>query len=190
MGLASRQGTNLQAVLDASANHRLPVRVKAVISHAKDAPSLERARRARVPAYTLVPIAGESREEFDSRLADVVGNYDPDLVVCAGWMRLLSDAFLYRFPQETINLHPALPGQFPGLHAIRRAYESFSRGEIHETGATVHKLTEAIDDGPVIASEIVSMLRGEPFDRFAMRMHATEHHVLVEALAKLCHTAA
>ena len=126
----SGNGSNLQAILDACASGELNAQVVAVISNKRDAFGLERAQRANVPAIAKPKPKEQDRRDYDAELADLVASYQPDWVVLAGWMRVLSAAFLDRFPQHVMNLHPALPGTFPGTHAIERAYEAYRAGEI------------------------------------------------------------
>lgn len=184
--LLSGNGSNLQAILDACAGSRLPASVAAVISNKPEAFGLERARRAGAPAIAFPPLAGESRREYDSRLANLVANYNPDYIVLAGWMRLLSSNFLSVFPNRVINLHPALPGTFPGTHAIERAYAAWQNGQTDRSGVMVHLVPdEGVDDGPVLASQEIPFHTGETLEQFEARVHAVEHRLLVETLAQV-----
>jgi len=107
-------------------------------------------------------------------------------VVLAGWMHLLSDQFLSRFPARVVNLHPALPGTFPGTHAIERAYAAYQRGEITHTGIMVHLVPdEAVDAGPVVAQEEIPILPADSLPDLEERVHAVEHRLLVQALRRL-----
>jgi phosphoribosylglycinamide formyltransferase-1 len=181
--LISGNGSNLQAILDACADQTLPASVVAVISNNPDAFGLTRAQKAGVPAIAFPKTDGEPRRDYDSRLAALVSTYAPDYVILAGWMRLLSSNFLSSFPNRVINLHPALPGAFPGTHAIERAYEAFLRGEIDRTGVMVHLVPdEGVDDGPVLATQEIPFQPGEPLEQFEARVHAVEHRLLVETL--------
>jgi folate-dependent phosphoribosylglycinamide formyltransferase PurN len=105
--------------------------------------------------------------------------------VLAGWMHVLSPAFLDRFPGRVINLHPALPGTFPGVEAIRRAYEANQRGEIGESGCMVHYAVPEVDAGAVIAQARVPFIAGETLADFEARMHTAEHRLIVEAIGRL-----
>ncbi|WP_287408253.1 phosphoribosylglycinamide formyltransferase [Oceanithermus sp.] len=182
--LASGRGTNLQALLDTCAAGGLAARVVLVVS---DQPSraLERARGAGVPALFFPREKGVLREAYDRRLAAFVAAAEPDLVVLAGWMRILTPAFLDRFPGRVINLHPALPGAFPGLNAIRRSYEAFRRGEVKSGGVMVHHVVPEVDAGPVIVSEPVPVEPDDTLERFEARVHAVEHRLLVEAVRRV-----
>ena len=183
--LISGNGTNLQAILDACASESLPARVTAVISNKNDAYGLERARRTGVPAVVQPKTKEQDRRDYDSLLADVVAYYGADWVILAGWMRVLSSNFLNRFPDRVINLHPALPGTFPGTHAIERAFEAFGRGEIRVTGVMVHLVPdEGVDSGPVLAQEEVPINRDDTLETLEMRVHSVEHRLLVDAIRK------
>jgi formyltetrahydrofolate-dependent phosphoribosylglycinamide formyltransferase len=184
--LISGGGTNLQAILEACASGILPAQVCAVISNKGDAYGLERARRAGIPAQELPQLKDEDRRTYDARLADQVARYHPDWIVLAGWMRILSAAFLERFPRRVINLHPALPGTFPGTHAIERAYTAFRDGAIRSTGVMVHFVPdEGIDNGPVLGQAEVAIQADDTLETFEARIHATEHRLLVETLRRI-----
>jgi formyltetrahydrofolate-dependent phosphoribosylglycinamide formyltransferase len=184
--LISGNGTNLQAMLDACTAGRLPARVCAVVSNKSDAFGLERARRAGVPAIARPKAREQDRREYDSQLAELVASFQPDWIVLAGWMRILSSNFLDRFSSRVINLHPALPGTFPGAHAIERTFEAFQRGEISETGVMVHLVPdEGVDCGPVLAQEAVPIIRNDTMESLEERIHSVEHRLLVETIGKV-----
>lgn len=184
----SGSGTNLQALIDAAQGGELDAEIVLVVSNRQAAYGLERARRAGIPTlhFPLKPYreAGKQREAYDADLAAHVAAAKPDLVVLAGWMHVLSQAFLDRFTQRVINLHPALPGMFPGTHAIERAFEAFQRGEIAESGCMVHVAVPEVDAGPVVAQMAVPMYSGDTLTDFEARMHATEHVLIVEAVRR------
>lgn len=183
----SGSGTNLQALIDAVRDGRLAAEIVLVVSNRQEAYGLQRAQSAGIPTlyFPFKPYreAGKSREAYDADLAVAVARYKPDFVVLAGWMHILSPAFLTPFAQQVINLHPALPGTFPGTHAIERAFEAFQRGEISQSGCMVHYTVPEIDAGPVIAQTVVPFLAGDSLTDFETRLHQAEHHLLVEAMA-------
>jgi phosphoribosylglycinamide formyltransferase-1 len=184
--LISGNGTNLQAILDACAAGSLPAQVMAVICNKSDAFGLERARRAGIPAIAMPKPKEQDRREYDSLLADSVAAYRPDWVILAGWMRVLSSNFLDRFPRRVINLHPALPGTFPGTHAIERAFDAFQRGEIKTTGVMVHLvLDEGVDSGPVLGLEEVGIKKDDTPETLETRVHEVEHRLLVDTIRKV-----
>lgn len=188
--LISGNGSNLQTILDATRQRILDAQVVAVISNRKDAFGLQRAEKAGVPThyFPLKPWleAGKERRAYDAELARIVASYTPDLVVLAGWMLILSAEFLDRFPWRVVNLHPALPGAFPGAHAIEDAYAAYKRGEIRKTGVMVHLVPdEGVDVGPVIESEEVSISPNDTLESLQTRIHLVEHRLLIAALARL-----
>lgn len=184
--LISGNGSNLQAILDACTSGELPASVVCVISNKADAYGLIRAKDAGVEAIHFAKLANETRQEYDKRLANYVTTKQPDYIILAGWMRILSSAFLSSFPNKVINLHPALPDTFPGTHAIERAFEAYGRGEIDHTGVMVHLVPdESVDNGPVLATEIVSINKEDTLETLEARVHQTEHGLLVDILKRM-----
>lgn len=189
--LVSGNGSNLQAILEACAGQGgvtppLPASVVAVISNKSDAFALTRAAKANVPTMVLAKAADIDRRAYDALLAGYVASFRPDYVILAGWMRILTSDFLNRFSNKVINLHPALPGTFPGTHAIERAYEAWQKGEIDHTGVMVHLVPdEGVDSGPVLGTQEIFFQAGELPEQFEERMHEVEHKLLVETLKKV-----
>lgn len=189
--LISGFGSNLQAIIDAVEEERLPgVEVAVIVSNRREAYGIKRAVRHGVPVvyFPLAPYtkAGRPRREYDADLASIVQAFDVSWVVMAGWMHILSDAFLSHFPSRVVNLHPALPGTFPGTHSIERAYEAHQRGEIDHTGVMVHLVPdEEVDAGPVVAQEVVPIRPQDSLDDLEGRIHTVEHRLLVRALRDL-----
>ncbi len=182
----SGNGSNLQAILDACKNGELKADVRAVISNKPEAYGLERARLAGIPSIVKAKNKEQTREAYDAQLADLAAAYQPDLIVLAGWMRVLSMAFLHRFSGKVINLHPALPGTFAGVNAIERAYLAFKNGEITHTGVMVHYVPdESVDLGPVIKQQIVPIYPQDSLQDLEYRVHACEHELLVESIKQL-----
>lgn len=181
--LISGNGSNLQAIMDAIRAGSLPAEIKAVVSNTRDAYGLERAWLAGIPAVVKPKLKTQEREVYDAELADLVLSYQPDLVVLAGWMRILSMAFIGHFPNCIINLHPALPGTFPGVNAIERAWQAFQEGQIDHTGVMVHLVPdEGVDLGPVLAQKQVGIFPNDTVDDLTNRVHQCEHELLVAAL--------
>jgi formyltetrahydrofolate-dependent phosphoribosylglycinamide formyltransferase len=189
--LVSGFGSNLGAILDAVEDGQLPgVEVALVVSNHRDAYGIQRAIEHGVPVvyYPLAPYrrAGRPRTDYDRDLAALVGVFDVTWVVLAGWMHVLSAAFLDAFPSRVVNLHPALPGTFAGTHAIERAYRAYQEGEISQTGVMIHLVPDpAVDAGPVVAQEEVPIHPGESLGELEARIHAVEHRLLVRALRQL-----
>ncbi|MFN3334078.1 MAG: phosphoribosylglycinamide formyltransferase [Caldilinea sp.] len=188
--LISGNGSNLQALIDAIRMKVLDAEIVLVVSNRKDAFGLVRAEKAGIPTRYLplkpYTAAGRTRADYDADLAQIVAEAAPDWIVLAGWMHILSRAFLDRFPYRVVNLHPALPGKFPGAHAIEEAFAAFQRGEIKQTGCMVHLVPdEAVDAGPVIGVAEVPIYRTDTLEMLANRMHQAEHKLLVQSLQRL-----
>ena len=180
--LISGNGSNLQALIDNVASGDLDTEIAVVVSSQPDAYGVQRAQQAGVPVEVLSPDDDVDRDQFDIRLADIVIAYQPDLVVLAGWMLILGAGFLDRFPDTVINLHPAMPGAFPGTKAIERAHEAFHRGEIKHTGVMVHRVVAEVDAGPVVVAEPVPIFPDEPVAELEERIHLVEHNLIVAAV--------
>lgn len=188
--LISGSGTNLQAILDACAAGELAAHVAAVVSNVGDAYGLERARRAGVATHVLIKRKAQDRREYDAALAALVKPYDPDFIVLAGWMRILTSAFIAQFPDRIVNLHPALPGTFPGVNAIERALDAYNAGAVRETGVMVHRVPdEGVDSGPVLAQAVIPIVPGDTVESLSARVHTVEHRLLVDTLRQLVQAA-
>lgn len=186
----SGNGTNLQAIIDAIRMRVLRAEIVLVVSNRQDAFGLERAARAGIPTqvHALKPYqdAGRGRVEYDADLAALVAPFRPDWIVLAGWMHILSAAFLGQFPYRVVNLHPALPGQFPGAHALEEAFAAYQAGKIKKTGCMVHLVPdEAVDAGPVIGTADVPIYPTDTLETLTRRMHQAEHMLLIQSLVRL-----
>lgn len=185
--LASGTGTNLQAIMDACTTNVLAADVVAVISNKCDAHALQRAHNAGIEAVCLGKEQAEPRRDYDTRLAAQVSQFNPDYVVLAGWMLLLSANFLDHVGCPVINLHPALPGELPGINSIERAHSEAIRGERMRSGVMVHFVpNEGVDNGPVIATVEIPVSAQDSLGDFTKRVHEAEHKLLVDALIQLC----
>jgi phosphoribosylglycinamide formyltransferase 1 len=171
--LVSGNGTNLQALIDDG----LPI--SAVAANRKDAFALVRARDAGIPTATFSLDCYASREERDLVMASWLEEHGVELVVLAGYMHLLTEPFLRRFPERIVNVHPSLLPAFPGAHAIRDAVAAGA----DPTGVTVHYVDEGLDSGPVLAQEPVPL---EPKATLEERIHAVEHKLLPRVVRELC----
>lgn len=178
--MVSGNGSNLQAILDAQSDGRIEAEITGVVSNNPGAYALERARQANVPTVVL-PHEGRRRADYDQELALTVSEIGADLVVLAGWNRLLTSHFVSH--HTTINLHPARPGAFPGLGAIEKAFAAYTEGRISEGGVMVHYVPdEGVDDGPVIGWRAVAFKDNDTLESYEQRVHATEHELLVECI--------
>lgn len=177
MVLASGSGSLAQALLDADG----PGRVVAVVSDRPGVGALERARAAGVTAEVVAPGDHADRAAWDEALAGAVAAHEPDLVISAGFARLLGAAFLARFGGRTINTHPALLPAFPGAHPVR---DTVAHG-VKVTGATVHLVDAGVDTGPVLAQEAVGVLADDTEESLHERIKVVERRMLVETVAAL-----
>jgi phosphoribosylglycinamide formyltransferase-1 len=171
--LVSGEGSNLQALLD----EELPV--VAVASNRPDVRALERAHEAAVPAAVFELDGFADREQRDTTMANWLQEQGVRLVVCAGYMHLLTEPFLERFPERIVNVHPSLLPDFPGARAIDDALAA----GVEVTGVTVHLVDSGLDTGPIVRQERVPV---EPRESLVERIHAAEHRVLPEAVRDLC----
>lgn len=179
--LASGRGSNLQAILDAIAAGALAARVVGVFSDQPDCHALARATAAGVPALAWRRRDFGSRAQFDESLFNAIAAVQPDLIVCAGYMRIISAAAVRRFSGRMINIHPSLLPNYPGLDTHARALAAGER----EHGASVHVLVPALDAGPVLAQARVPVHAGDTPDALAQRVLAREHPLLVQCLAAI-----
>ncbi|TBV03446.1 phosphoribosylglycinamide formyltransferase [Stutzerimonas kirkiae] len=168
--LISGAGSNLQALIDSLGN-RNPARIRAVISNRADAYGLQRARQAGIETRVLQPRDYPDRDGFDDALADLIDGYSPDLVVLAGFMRILGPAFVRRYHGRLLNIHPSLLPKYKGLDTHRRALEAGDS----EHGCSVHFVTEELDGGPLALQAVVPILAGEGLENLAQRVHEQEH---------------
>ena len=171
--LISGRGSNMESLLAAVADGSLPVRVAAVLANRADAKGLATAAAAGVATRVVDHTAFACREDFDAALAASIDSFAPDLVVLAGFMRILSDGFVRHFSGRLINIHPSLLPSFPGLHTHQRALDEGVR--VH--GCTVHFVTPALDHGPIIVQAAVPVVDGDDAVRLAARVLAQEHRV-------------
>lgn len=187
--LASGNGTNCQALIEACGQAAIDAEIAAVISNNPDAYVIERAALADIPAVIVEHRASEpERRSFeDERLIETIEGFEPDLVVLAGWMRILGATTTQRFP--IVNLHPALPGELAGVNAIDRAFAEWQAGQRRSTGVMVHWVPDAgVDTGPAIVSETVDFLASDTADSFEKRMHLVEHRLIVEGVKEALNT--
>lgn len=177
--LISGQGTNLQALIDDGASPDASFEVVAVFSDRADAHGLERARSAGIAAHHIDPKAFADRTRFDAALADAVDEYEPGLVVLAGFMRILSPAFVDRFDGRLLNIHPSLLPKFKGLHTHRRV---LAEGETKH-GATVHLVTAELDDGQPIMQYRIDIRADDTEDSLEARVHEGEYLIYPRTVA-------
>lgn len=176
--LISGRGSNMEALVRARDQGKLPVNIAAVVSNRADAQGLAIAAAAGIRTAVLDHKAFPSREAFDAGLAECIDAFAPDLVVLAGFMRILSEGFVRHYEGRLLNIHPSLLPAFPGLHTHRQALEEGVR--IH--GCTVHFVTPALDHGPVVLQAAVPVLDGDDEESLAARVLAQEHRIYAQAV--------
>ncbi len=179
--LASGTGNTLQALLDATADASFGAEVVAVGTDRPGVRALERAEAAGVPTFTVALADCPDRDAWNSALADAVDACAPDLVVCAGFMRLLSADFLARFPNRVVNTHPALLPSFPGAHAVA---DALAYG-VRVSGVTVHFVDEGVDTGPVVAQAAVPVEQDDDEASLHARIQGVEQPLYVDAIGRL-----
>ncbi|EME60623.1 phosphoribosylglycinamide formyltransferase [Amycolatopsis decaplanina] len=179
--LASGSGTLLQAVLDAVEKPDFPAKVVAVGADRTGIEALTRAERAGVPSFAVRMADHPDRAAWDKAITEAVAAYQPDLVVSAGFMKILGAEFLARFPGRVINTHPALLPSFPGAHAVADALAM----AVKVTGSTVHFVDAGVDTGPIIAQEPVIVEPDDDEHVLHERIKAVERRLLVETIEKL-----
>ncbi len=171
--LISGNGSNLQAIIDACKQKKINGTIRAVFSNKADAFGLERAREANIPAHALLASQFASREAFDRELMQEIDAYAPDIVVLAGYMRILSPAFVAHYTGRLINIHPSLLPKYPGLHTHRQVLENGD--DVH--GTTVHFVTDELDGGPVILQAQVPVFEGDTEEDVTARVQTQEHAI-------------
>ncbi len=172
--LISGRGSNMQAIVEAN----LPLRIAAVISNKADATGLEYAQAKGIATAVVDHRPHATREAFDAELMRCIDAYAPDLVVLAGFMRILSDGFVQHYAGRLINIHPSLLPAFPGLATHRRALEAGVK--IH--GCTVHFVTPVVDHGPIVVQAAVPVKHGDTAQSLAARVLQQEHQIYPQAL--------
>jgi formyltetrahydrofolate-dependent phosphoribosylglycinamide formyltransferase len=189
--LISGNGSNLQAIIDAVDAGNLPgAEIALVVSNRREAYGIKRAIKHGIPlayfpklSYTK---AGRPRSDYDADLARIVQGFGVEWVVQAGWMHIFTQSFIQHFPNRIVNLHPALPGMFPGRHSIEEAFEAYQQGNIEHTGVMIHLVPdEAVDAGPVVAQVEVPILPEDSLEDLETRIHGVEHTLMIDALRQL-----
>ena len=180
--LISGSGTNLQAIIDACDASKIPGNINAVISNKSEAYGLTRASNASINNHVLSHKEYDSRELYDNALIEVIDRYRPDVVVLAGFMRILTDAFVEHYKGKLINIHPSLLPKYQGLNTHQRAIDAGDK----EHGCSVHFVTEELDGGPVILQAKVPVFETDDAEELAGRVHVQEHQVYPLVVKWLC----
>jgi phosphoribosylglycinamide formyltransferase-1 len=176
--LISGKGSNLQAIIDATHESDYPAQVVAVISNRPDAYGLQRARAADISTEILEADGFPNRNSYDQALMQLIDTYQPDLVVLAGFMRILSDDFVHHYAGRMLNIHPSLLPKYKGLNTHQRVLEAGDK----QHGASVHLVTPSLDDGPVILQSSIEVLPEDTAESLAQRIHQIEHQIYPQAI--------
>ncbi|WP_339405374.1 phosphoribosylglycinamide formyltransferase [Pseudomonas helleri] len=171
--LLSGTGSNLQALIDSEDVKDSPATLRAVISNRADAYGLQRAKDAGIATRVLDHKAFEGREAFDAALIEVIDTFKPQLVILAGFMRILSADFVRHYQGRLLNIHPSLLPKYKGLHTHQRALDAGDR----EHGCSVHFVTEELDGGPLVVQAVIPVESDDSAQRLAQRVHAQEHRI-------------
>jgi len=171
--LISGGGTNLQAIIDACTDNNYPAKVVGVVSNKAEAYGLTRAQDADIKTVALSHKAFDSREDYDQALIKEIDTFAPDLIVLAGFMRILTPSFVQHFQGKLINIHPSLLPKYQGLNTHQRAIDAGDK----EHGVSVHFVTEELDGGPVILQAKVPVFEGDNIDDLSARVHEQEHRI-------------
>jgi len=180
--LISGSGTNLQAIIDACSQQKIPGKINAVVSNKSEAYGLTRAANADINTHILSHKEFESRELYDQALIEVIDKYDPQVVVLAGFMRILTAGFVEHYKGKLINIHPSLLPKYQGLNTHQRAIDAGDE----EHGCSVHFVTEELDGGPVILQAKVPIFESDDADELAQRVHVQEHLIYPLVVKWLC----
>ena len=176
--LISGNGSNLQAIIDNIKHHQLPAKIVAVISNKADAYGLERAKNAGIEHRVLSQIDYSDRHQYDQALQELIDGYQPDLIILAGFMRILSNEFVEHYLNKMMNIHPSLLPKYKGLNTHQRALDAGDK--VH--GCSVHFVTPELDDGPVILQATVPIEENDTAETLAKRVHEQEHRIYPEAI--------
>ncbi len=176
--LISGSGSNLQSIIDHIEKGKLTAVIKVVISNNPDAFGLQRAKKHALPAVILNQKDFKSRDDFDENLISILRQNEVDLVILAGFMRIISGAMLRAFPHKIMNIHPALLPSFPGLHAQKQAFDY----GVKVSGCTVHFVDEGVDTGPIIIQGVVPVYDDDTDDTLAEKILKEEHRIYPQAI--------
>lgn len=176
--LISGNGSNLQAIIDAIESGNINAKIACVISDKPDAYGLQRAAKHQIPCEVVVKNINETREQYDMRLVSVINHYQPELIVLAGFMRILSKNFVEAYNGKLINIHPSLLPKYPGLHTHKQVLQNGDS----EHGCTIHYVTEEVDGGPIIAQAKLQVNPDDTEETLKQRVHVLEHQLYPEVI--------
>lgn len=176
--LVSGSGSNLQSIIDHINRKQLDAEIKIIISNNPEAYALERAKKHHIPSIVVNNAEYPNRDEFDKKMVEILRFHEVDLVILAGFMRVLTPGFIKAFPKRVMNIHPALLPSFPGLHAQRQAFDY----GVKFSGCTVHFVDEGVDTGPIIIQAVVPVYDHDTEESLAERILKEEHRIFPRAI--------
>lgn len=181
--LGSGNGSNCQAIIDAINDSKLNANVSCIISDVKDARILTRAKHNQIPSYFIdcSPFRTVLKDDAERNLISILKEHEPDIIVLAGFMRIIKSEFLSLYPNKIINIHPSLLPKFPGLNAGKQALDA----GVSETGCTVHYVDDGIDTGKIILQKKVLISKNDSIESLMEKIHQAEHSTLIKALQKI-----
>jgi len=181
--LGSGNGSNCQAIIDAINDGKLNANVSCIISDVKDARILTRAQHNQIPSYFIdcLPFRTVLKDDAEKNLISILKEHEPDIIVLAGFMRIIKSEFLSLYPNKIINIHPSLLPKFPGLNAGKKALDA----GVSETGCTVHYVDDGIDTGKIILQKKVPISKDDTIESLMEKIHKAEHLTLIKALQKI-----
>ena len=180
---ASGSGSNFEAIVKAVQRGEISAEIVLLVCDQPDAYVLERAKNFGIPTLVLSPKDDPTKAAYEAKILEKLQALEVDLIVLAGYMRLVGETLLSAYPDKMVNIHPSKLPDFPGKDAISRAYESGAR----ESGVTVHYVDAGMDTGPIIAQEVVAIDEGDTVESLEEKIHKIEHALYVRTLARLCH---
>lgn len=178
---ASGNGSNFQAILDAIHRNELDATIRLLVCDRQNAYAIQRAKQAGIPTFVFTAKNYESKEKYELEIINELSSHNVDLIVLAGFMRLIGPTLLDSFRGKIVNVHPSFLPLFPGKDAIGQALEA----NVESTGVTVHFVDEGMDTGPIIAQEKIEIERGETRETLEQKIHEVEHVLYVQTLKKL-----
>jgi len=179
--LASGNGSNFEIIAQAVKEKEIEAEIVLLFSDHSDAYVLERGKKFKVPSESFVLKEFPDKKAYESALLELLKSYNVELVVLAGYMRIIGKDLLRAFPNRIVNIHPALLPNFPGLHGIKDAYEA----GVKETGVTIHYVDSGVDTGPIIAQEKVQVSEEDTLSDLETKIHQVEHRLYPQVLAKI-----
>ena len=179
--LISGKGSNMRVIIEKCKEQKIPANVTVVFSDKADAPGLKTAKEFGVDTLTFSPKEFNSFDEYETRLADSLHKYNPDLIICAGYMRILKNTMLTKYKGKLINIHPSLLPAFPGLNAQKQALEYGAQ----VSGCTIHFVDEGVDSGPVILQGVTRVEENDTVETLSQKISRLEHELYWQAITKV-----